>query len=1085
MATGATTGVVTILVTDQVASTELRARLGDEAADQARRVHTLLLRQALAAAGGTEVKHLGDGILAAFSTPSAALGCAVAIQQGVARHNRRPDVAVTGVRVGLDVGEAVAEDADWFGTVVVVASRLCQQAEAGQILASDLVRRVAGTRGGFEFGPVRALALKGLPEPVAACTVAWAAPEASAVVVPPEVLATASTTFIGRPAELERLQQRWDRARLGQPGLVVVRGDPGIGKTRLVLELGRAAAAAGATVLLGRSEEDSLSPYQPLVDPLRHYVAACPADDLVVDTAATGGDLAHLVPELRLRLVDVPAPALPVDRYRVFEAVAALLRDAARRAPLLVVLDDLQWAEAPALLLLRHLVRHLDDAPALLVATCREEEFAAPTPVADLVDSLQRQHLVEVVTLGGLAEREVASLVHELGGGRSPAGLVRAVYTATEGNPLFVESLLRHLDDNGIPPTGVAGLGLPADMKEVIVRRLARLGEVAQRVLGVASVVGRQFEAGLVARVAGVDDDALVEVLEEAVAARVVAEVAGSVDTYAFHHGVIRQVLYEGLVGLRRAALHRQIGVLLDEAVGPRSPAHLARLAHHFLAASPGGAEHDAAAVSHALAAARAALDGVAYEEAAGLCERALRVLERAPRPDPTRRLDVLLLSGSASCRAGDSELARKAFGLAVAAAETLGTADALTRTALAYSEVPAESGLVDERLVGLLEAAASAVRIDDPRRARLLARLVEELYFTSRRRRCRALCDEAVALARRTGDAVALVDALDVRRLLLVGPGAPEARLAVSEEVVAAAGRTDDVVRVLRGRVARVVDLVEAGRMEGIDAEIEAVAGLAEQARQPAWAWHPAKWRAMRALMAGRIDEAERLAEAALAIGRRPHGKTAQQAYVVQLVEIRRCQGRLGELEGSLATGTTEYRATAAWRCGLAWLLAEVGRSAEAARALAELAADGFAALPDDFTWLTCATALAEVAAGLERAEEAALLHDLLVPYRSQCMFAGQAEMFGGLVTRYLGMLAATLGEWEAAERNLLDALRRAEAWGAGPEAARAELSLARLYRRRAGPGDGARGDAAAGRAAALAHGLGLHALARAALTR
>ncbi|MGH9181198.1 MAG: ATP-binding protein, partial [Acidimicrobiales bacterium] len=706
------TGVVTIVVTDQVGSTELRSRLGDDAADRVRRIHTLLLRQAVAVAGGREVKHLGDGLLVSFASPSAAVKCAVDIQVAVHRQNRRPGEVATEVRIGLDVGEASTEEGDWFGTAVVVADRLCRLAAGGQILASDLVRRLIGSRGGFDFGPPVGRPLKGIPEPVPACEVRWTAPEATTVALPAELTSPGATSFIGRSDELERLTALWEEARRGSPKLVVLAGDPGIGKTRLAQELARLVAATGATVLLGRCEEDSLSPYQPLVEPFRHYVVSRPPDRLAIELGGTAAELAHLVPEVLAVLPAGPqVVGAPVDRYRVFEAAAALLREASRSAPLLLLLDDLQWAEKPALMLLRHLVGHLGDAAVLVLATCREAELATVAGLADLVAGLRRERLVEVLPLSGLGMSDVAALVHELGGQRSPAGFVREVFTTTDGNPLFVESLLRHLDDTVATPEAVriGGLGLPDDIKEVIARRQAGLSRGCQKALTVAAVIGRQFGSALLGEVADLTEEELVQVLEEAAAARVVVEVPGPGDRYAFHHAVARQVLYEGLLGLRRSALHRRIGAALEAALeGDRPTADaLAQLAAHFLAASPGrDLDHDGGkAVSYAYAAAGAALDAVAFEEAAGLCGRALQVLEGGRHPDPARRLEILLLAGRAHCRAGDTDEARKAFSLATEVALALGTAEALCETAVGYGEIPVESGFVDERLVEVLEA--------------------------------------------------------------------------------------------------------------------------------------------------------------------------------------------------------------------------------------------------------------------------------------------------------------------------------------------------------------------------------------------
>lgn len=1093
---GTSTGVVTILVTDQVGSTEMLARLGDDDADRVRRIHFLLLREALATHGGREVKHLGDGVMASFASPSAAVACAIAVQQAVERQNRRPGEPTVSVRIGVDVGEASTEDGDWFGTSVVVASRLCAAATGGAIVVSDLLRRLVGSRGGFDFGPAEPRHLKGLPQPVPACQVRWTPLARPSLGLPAELAGASPTTFIGRSPELERLSALWDVARSGRPRLALVSGEPGIGKSRLAQELARNLSAAGATVLFGRCEEESLSAYQPVVEPLRHYVLSCPADQLAAEVDGMEAELAQLVPEVARRL---PAGSRPpdldgaIDRYRVFEAAATLLREASRTAPVLVVLDDLQWAEKPALMLLRHLARHLEDARVMVLATCRDLQPGRGQALADLVADLRRDRLVEVTALGGLMEHDVAAMVHEVAGQRSAAGFVRAVHAATEGNPFFVESLVRHLAESGAPVAGAAldlgvgRLGLPDDVREVVSRRLSALGERGQRILAVASVIGRSFEMGVLQRVAGVPDDEVIEVLEESVAAKVLTEAADNVDRYAFAHALVREVLYDGLIGSRRVRLHRRVGAVLEALHEDDRGAHLAQIAYHFLEAvrdGDAGADGEKA-VDYAYAAAEQALAVVAFEEAALLCERALRVLERRRQPDPGRRLDVLLLLGRAHCRSGDVDQARKAFGLATDAARDIGTATALSRAALVYGEIPGESGFVDERLVTVLDDALNVLPPgDDPRRVRLLARLAEELYYTHRRQRVLPLSQDALAMARRVQDPVALADALRVRRLSLFGPGALQERLAMSTELVALAEAAGGPQASLRARIARVVDLVEAGEVAAVDAEIEAVSFLAEQLRQPLWFWYPAKWRAMRALMEGRIEEGERLAEAALAVGQRPHGRAAYQAFIVQLVEVRRCQGRLHELEVSLEAGAEQYRAVPAWRCGLAWLYAELGRRDEARRELEALATHGFADLPTDFTWLTSVAVVGEVAAHLGDLERTTVLYDLLLPYAGRCLFLGGGDLFGGCVTRFLGLMATALGRWAEAEHHLQAAQVRHRELGARPDEARTEHALAELYLARREPGDTERAAAAVADCLTVADDLGMHALARRAIT-
>src|SRR5437588_8355606 len=261
-------GVVTLLFTDLVGSTELLAHLGDDDAEALRRTHFRLLRQAVTAHGGEEVKNLGDGLMVAFPSAVGALQCAVAMQQAVARHNRSADQPLA-VRAGLHVGEPILDEADYFGTSVVVAKRLCDQAEGGQILASDLVRALVGTRGGFRFKDVGPLALKGLAEPTGACEVLWE-PLAAAAPSLPAALA-GDEPFVGRQPELRELEGAWKRVADGYRQVVLVAGEPGIGKTSLARQLAHRAQGTG-TVLYGRCDEEALTPYQPFVEALTHYL---------------------------------------------------------------------------------------------------------------------------------------------------------------------------------------------------------------------------------------------------------------------------------------------------------------------------------------------------------------------------------------------------------------------------------------------------------------------------------------------------------------------------------------------------------------------------------------------------------------------------------------------------------------------------------------------------------------------------------------------------------------------------------------------------------------------------------------------
>jgi len=356
---GTRAGTVTVLFTDLVASTELRQTLGDDRADELRREHDRVVRDAATEHDGTEVKSLGDGFMLVFGASAEAVGAAVAMQEAVTRLSRRAPVPIS-IRVGLSAGDVVWEDGDCFGTPVVEASRLCGAAAPGQILVSDVVRLLAGSRGGHTFTAVGSIDLKGLTEPVNASEVAWESTAEASVSLPGALAAGDQGRFVGRAAEREQLATAWKDAATGTRRVTLLSGEPGVGKTRLAAELARVAHDEGATILYGRCEEDLGVPYQPFVEALRPYVAACPVGELAEQVAPYGGDLARLVPELAERIADLPTALVAdpeTERYRLFDAVTSFLGNIVGTAPVVLVLDDLHWAAKPTLLLLRHLTR--------------------------------------------------------------------------------------------------------------------------------------------------------------------------------------------------------------------------------------------------------------------------------------------------------------------------------------------------------------------------------------------------------------------------------------------------------------------------------------------------------------------------------------------------------------------------------------------------------------------------------------------------------------------------------------------------------------------------------------------------------
>ncbi|HEY5173635.1 MAG TPA: adenylate/guanylate cyclase domain-containing protein, partial [Acidimicrobiia bacterium] len=406
-----TSGLIAILFTDLVGSTELASGIGDAAADELRREHFASLREALAATGGTEVKTIGDALMVSYPGAADALAGAVAMQRAVERHNRRLEGQRLEMRVGISVGDATLEDDDWFGTPVVEASRLCAAATGDQILVSDLVRALAGSRTEFDVISLGSRELKGLPAPLMVCEVEWRAPvDSTSVPLPPFVDTSPAFPFAGRNEVYETVLAAWKETVEGARQAVLVSGEPGIGKTRLVSELVRYAHQHGTTVLWGRCDEELSVPFEPFAEALRHYVACVPADRVKAEIGSLGGELTRMLPDLSAR---VSGLALPVqtdpetERHRLFEAVCDFFAAMSHTDPVILVLDDIHWADKPSLLMLRHILRSGSPMRLFVLATYRDTDLDRTHPLADVLADLRRQAGVDRVDLGGLGPAEV------------------------------------------------------------------------------------------------------------------------------------------------------------------------------------------------------------------------------------------------------------------------------------------------------------------------------------------------------------------------------------------------------------------------------------------------------------------------------------------------------------------------------------------------------------------------------------------------------------------------------------------------------------------------------------------------------
>jgi len=914
----------------------------------------------------------------------------------------------------------------------------------------------------------------------------------SAIPLPAELRQRAQGPMIGRAEEMADLVAVWDWA-CGAVGagalpqdpdgysgrIVLLAGDAGIGKTTLTAELARRVHDAGAIVLAGRSPRETVVPYQPFLEALRHWALNAALTDLRASTHEYGSELARLIPELRRRAPDLPPPPQDepeTERYRLFEAVVGLLTELSRSAPVLLVLDDLQWADRPSLLLLRHLARATNPARLLIIGVYRSTERG--DTFTNAMAELRRDRLASQLDIRGLSEPETAELVRARAGVSPARAFAHALYEETEGNPFFVEEIIRHLIEAGVQVGSASAselqrFGLPEGVKQVIAFRLGRLEAPAAELLRVGAVIGRDVDAALLERVVVLGEEEFLAALEEALGAELLVESDQKPGSYLFSHALIRETLYESMSAPRRARIHKRVGEAIEAMQGRRRERYLPELAYHFTrAADPEDAEK---AITYAFRAGEQATTMLAHEEAAEHYARALDVQGRFQPEAAERRCELLLRLGEARVRGGDRALGSSAFREAAALAERLGDGARLARAAIGASRRYVQPpGVIDTELIAMIERALELQPERSLVRVRLLACLCGAVYYSPERDRMPALSDEAMAIAEELGDPEARAYACSARRRVLWDAPHLVERVEVSTEMLTLARQIGNLELQLQAHAWLVVDLLERGDRDAVDAQIEAFEAGAQRLRQPLFEWNSILWRAMLALLAGSFDRAERLAAEALAAGAPAEAITVSQYYAIQVLGIRRDQGRMGELEAAARKMVEENPARPAWRAALATLLAEDGRLDEAREEFSRLAAGDFDDIPRDLDWLIAIVLLSDVCADLGDADRAKLLYTNLEPYADVNVVIGLAAVCLGSAANFLGRLAATMGRTYDARRHFKRALEANAALGAPACLARTQVEYARAL----GPGPMA--DELLADAGRVAADLGLGAVAR-----
>jgi hypothetical protein len=862
--------------------------------------------------------------------------------------------------------------------------------------------------------------------------------------------------FIGRDREWAELLAGFQDALGGRGGVFLIAGEPGIGKTTLAENLASAAAERGARVAWSRAwDGGGAAPYRAWAQIIRALLEGLDEEILQALTVPETAHIARLVPELAERYGEAAKSIRVLEsdagRFYLFEATARFLKQLATIQPLVLFLDDLLAGDCPSLLLLRFLAREVRAARLLVVATYRDAEAMHSAEAVEVVGDLIREGYL--LTLRGLDRDEVGQLIAEVAGVVPWKDKVTAIHEATGGNPLFVREVTRLVAAaDPLDQPRQLTVPVPDSVRAVIRRRLAPLSADAIQVLSAAAVVGRDFELTLVAAASDLPTSGVLASLSEAVALGMIAETAETAGVYRFCHPLMREAIYEGLPLAARTQMHQRVGEAIERVHGVGSMSHLGELAYHFAKSAPLGETGKAA--DYARRAGDRAMDSFAYEEAVVQYRRALDALALSGKPDRTFRCQLLLCLARALARAGDYPQAKTTSLAAAELARELGDAEQLARAALGFGEPQVEGGVVDRQLVALLEEAIERLSPEDSAlRARVAARLSLELTFaddaTLRELRRESLSREAIEMARRLGDVVALCNALRARWLALWGPDGLAERSALADEHLALARETGDREIELIARARRITCLLEAGDGAAALTDLAAHARLAEELRMPYYEWAAATMRAGRALLAGSFEQVEQLADDARA--RMPGRLNALHAHLCQLTPLRWEQGRLGEVRDTWQGIAERYAQIGFARGWVSLAEAELGRKEAARAGLQALVAD-IPSFPRNGIWLPALALASLAAAELEDRDAAAVLYPLLLPYAGRAIVISMPHpaMCFGSAAFYLGLLAAEIGEWDEAEAHFHAAIQLNKQLGAKPFLARTYCEYARMLIRR-----------------------------------
>ena len=823
----------------------------------------------------------------------------------------------------------------------------------------------------------------------------------------------------GRARELEVFREAFSRMLSGRRQLVLISGEPGIGKTRCAEAVAELAEDQGALVLWGRCHEEAgAPPYWPWVQILRAYVAASSLDEVRLNMGTAANDIAALVPELvetphRTQLTsDALGDASPA-RFRTFDAIGQFLLKATQQVPITLVLDNLHWADAPSLALLEFLNQELTRSRLLLVGTYRDPDISK-TPLQSTLGGLSRESDAHRVHLAGLSRTAIGEVAERMCGVALSESVIGTIYQQTDGNPLFAIELIKVLIDESAGK-GIATVPtkIPAGVRETIGRRLIRLSARCNDLLGVAAVYGRQFAAREIAAAADEDVQEVLTGLEPALQAGIIqcnAEVAGS---YQFTHALIRETIYEELPTLDRLRMHARAGDALVNTHSAHLEPALTRIAHHYHVATALG--NPDKAVEFALRAADSAVRVYAYEDALLHYDRAIETLMSGGLVHDERLSRVYILKSVALKYLGQVRRSIDVLLEAVSQTRVSGSAELLVDV-LMFLAI-SSSHVAQQHILPLLDHALRLLpEVDSMARAKALATRAFAQRTLADNSRLQVLVDEALAMARRSCDATARCACYQLTVLALRGsPENLHRRLLLGEEYIAVARGTSSGDLLAEAYDWQALNYLESGRLDELETLLEHYDSLIT-ARVGLHQYRAAAYGATLALLRGEWADLESQIEALLEIGTKTRSDDAHGVYGAQMFTLNRDLGRLQSLAPHIEriVASTGRRM---WEPGLMLMCAEIGMLDEARRIFNRFAEQDFHAICRDDMYVTCLVFCAETCCALGDAERAVTLYELLRPYAGQTAVHPTAVCFGA-AELYLAMLAWA-AKWPDRARN------------------------------------------------------------------